>query len=131
MTAPGSPDRLVEGNIKFWGCPNLMDRLIIGLDFEVYKSILASGKWNGSPKDLLEAIKPNRLAQPRGLPIREAVDWVHASIYTTIKGMKFSHLDPVCGGPVEVAVITTDRLFRWVRHKRFDAAISQGGLSDA
>ena len=61
------------------------------------------------------------------LPIREAIDWVHASIYTTIQAMKFSHLAPVCGGPVEIAVITTDRPFRWVRHKRLDAALRQGG----
>jgi hypothetical protein len=131
LTSPGPVEELPVGNIRFWGCPNLMERLIIGLDFEVYKSILNSDKWNGSPEELLEAIRPNRLAHPQGLPIREAVDWVHASIYTTIKAMKFSHLDPVCGGPVEVAVITTDRLFRWVRHKRFDVAISQGGLFDA
>lgn len=64
------------------------------------------------------------------VPIREAIDWVYASIYTTIKTMKFSHMAPVCGGPVEIAVITTDRLFRWVRHKRFDTAISEGGDSD-
>jgi hypothetical protein len=62
------------------------------------------------------------------LPIREAIDWVHASIYATIKMMKFSHLPPVCGGPVEIAVITTDKKFRWVRHKRFDAAIGEGGF---
>jgi len=44
--------------------------------------------------------------------------------------MEFSHTAPVCGGPVEIAVITTDRSFRWVHHKRFDAAIRQGGLLD-
>ena len=63
-------------------------------------------------------------APPGVLPIREAIDWVHASIYTTIKGIKFSRFDPVCGGPIEVAVITTDRRFRWVRHKGLDAAMS-------
>lgn len=52
------------------------------------------------------------------------------SIYTTIKAMKFSHMAPVCGGPVEVAVITTDRRFRWVRHKGFDAAIGDGSIYD-
>ncbi len=48
----------------------------------------------------------------------------------TIKTMKFSHMAPVCGGPVEIAVVTTDRKFRWVRHKKFDAAIGEGGLFD-
>lgn len=55
---------------------------------------------------------------------------IHASIYTTIKTMKFSHLAPVCGGPVEVAVISSDRPFRWVRHKKMEAAIVQGGFAD-
>jgi len=49
---------------------------------------------------------------------------------TINKAMKFSHMAPVCGGPVEIAVITTDRKFRWVRHKKFDAAIGEGGLFD-
>jgi hypothetical protein len=66
------------------------------------------------------------VGQPFHLPIREAIDWVYASIYPSIKTMKFSHLAPVCGGPVEIAVITTDRPFRWVRHKKLDAAILQG-----
>ena len=35
----------------------------------------------------------------------------------TIKTMKFSHMAPVCGGPVEIAVVTTDRKFRWVRQR--------------
>ena len=39
--------------------------------------------------------------------------------------MKFSHYLPVCGGPIEIAVISTDRNFRWVRHKRFDDALGQ------
>jgi F420-0:gamma-glutamyl ligase len=47
-----------------------------------------------------------------------------------IKTMKFSHMAPVCGGPVEIAVVTTDRKFRWVRHKQSDAAIGEGGLFD-
>jgi len=80
---------------------------------------------------LLDLAAPYRLAQPFDLPIREAIDWVYSSIYTTSQAMKFSHLAPVCGGPVEVAVITTDRPFRWVRHKKLDAGIAHGGLSYA
>ena len=116
------------GVARFWGCPNLMERLIVGMDFDVYNSILKSGKWDGSPEELFEAIGPYGLAQPFDLPIREAIDWIHASIYITIKMMKFSHLAPVCGGPVEVGVITSDRRFRWVCHKSMSEAISQNPL---
>ena len=54
------------------------------------------------------------------------IDFVHACIASTIKAMKFSNLAQICGGPIEIAVITTDRRFRWVRHKEWDAAISEG-----
>ncbi len=130
LTGPGPVEALAVGSTRFWGCPNLINRLIFGLDESLFSAILRSGKWIGNEQDLLDLIRPCCLGQPRNLPIREAIDWVHASIYTTIKTMKFSHMAPVCGGPVEIAVITTDRKFRWVRHKSFDAAIGEGGLFD-
>lgn len=57
--------------------------------------------------------------------LRDAIDFAHACIYSTIKGMKFSNFFQVCGGPIELAVISTDRKFRWVRHKAWDAAIDE------
>jgi hypothetical protein len=130
MAIPGPVRPLVIGTTRFWGCPNLISRLIYGLDESVLLSILRSGQWSGTEQDLLDLLMPHCLGQPFDLPIREAIDWLHASIYTTIKTMKFSHMAPVCGGPVEIAVITTDRRFRWVRHKGLDSAIGEGGLFD-
>jgi len=127
QTSAAAPKSLAVGGTRFWGCPNLMNRLMLGLDLGLFAAIVKSGKWTGTDRELFELVSPHFLGQPKDLPIREAIDWVHASIYTTIKMMKFSHMAPVCGGPVEVAVITSDRPFRWVRHKRFDAAINEGG----
>lgn len=129
MTGPSPPQPQAVGSAKFWGCPNLIERLIYGVDFGILEAIMQSGKWSGNQGDLIQLVQPHMLGQPMLLPIREAIDWVHASIYATIKTMKFSHLAPVCGGPVEVAVITTDRPFRWVRHKKLDAAIAHDGFS--
>ncbi len=130
MTRPPSPNPLSIASPRFWGCPNLIERLMYGLDSALYTAILQSDKWNGTSQELFDLAAEHFLSQPRHLPIREAIDWVHASIYTTIKMMKFSHMPPVCGGPVELAVVTTDRPFRWVHHKRFDAAVAEGGLYD-
>ncbi len=127
---PTQPEALSIGSAKFWGCPNMIYRLIYGVDFGILEAIENSGRWTGTPDDLIALVLPFRLAQPLDLPIREAIDWVYTSIYTTSQALKFSHLAPVCGGPVELAVITTDRPFRWVRHKKLDAAISQNGWSD-
>jgi len=88
---------------------------------------VSSGKWNGSRVDL-DAIIAKFALQHAILPIRDAIDFVHSCIHSTIKALKFSQLSQSCGGPIEIAVITMDRTFRWVRHKQFDAAIMDGAL---
>lgn len=125
-TAP-MPMKLSIGQTGFWGWSNLVERLVVGIDSPVLDSILKSGKWNGTKQDLESIVLGHSLYWPDyDLPIREAIDWVHASIYATIKTMKFAPLEKICGGPIEVAVITTDRQFRWVCHKNLDEAIGVG-----
>jgi hypothetical protein len=124
LESPDQPKPIPVGTPKFWGYSNLIDRLSYGMDSAVFHDVLTSGKWTGTPDDLLSIATKNKLAPHGILPIREAIDWVYSSIYTTIKGFKFSRLDPVCGGPIEIAAITTDRRLRWVRHKGLDAAIT-------
>ena len=107
---------------NFRGVPQVIERLIHGYDRDLVVNILESGKWQGSSEELLDVLQASRLIQPTHLPIREAIDWVHTVIHTTIRAIKFAGWH-MCGGPVEIAVITTDRPFRWVCHKRLGAAI--------
>jgi hypothetical protein len=110
--------------MKWWGAPNPIMRLINAIDQELKEEILKCG-WSKTPADLDAVCQKHALRIPL-LPIRDAVDLVHACISSTIKAMKFSDLPQICGGPIEIAVITTDRRFRWVRHKPWDAAILEG-----
>lgn len=114
------------GSTFWWGAPNLVHRLVQGVDQRLRNDILASGRWNGQPAELDNLLQNYRLFHPVVLPIRDAIDYVHSCIYSTIKGLKFSPLAQICGGPIELAVLTTDRPFRWVRHKAWDAAITEG-----
>lgn len=59
----------------------------------------------------------------KDLPIREALDFVFSYLHITVKAEKFKFGAPSCGGPIEIGFITTDRPFRWARHKTFDSAI--------
>lgn len=118
---------LAFGETGFWGVRNLIWRMLLGIDPDLYTAVLASGRWSGTPADLSNLVNQGRLVLPGILPLRDAIDWIYASVYSTIKAMKFSQLAPVCGGPVEVAVITTDRPFRWVCHKGLDAAVPRRG----
>lgn len=59
------------------------------------------------------------------VPLREAIDFVHTYLHVTVKAFKFQFGPPVCGGPLEIAFVSTDRPFRWARHKPFDAALQE------
>lgn len=105
--------------------PAQITRLIKGCGDDVRDAILRSGKWTGSDNDLDMIIQAHRLMHPATVPIREAIDFTHACLLTTIKALKFSSQSRRCGGPIEIAVITTDRRFRWVQHKEWNAAIRE------
>jgi hypothetical protein len=115
-------------NLNFWGAPNFILRLFLGIDSGLKHAILTSGKWSGTPQEFDAIAAPHALSL-FALPMREAVDLVHSCITATIKALKFSSLSQICGGPIEIAVITSDRKFRWVRHKPWDSAIQEGDLS--
>jgi hypothetical protein len=121
-----SPISLPIGVQKFWGVPNLILRLIRGCDIGLRNKILSSGKWTGTEAEFDALIDEHTLQHPGTVPIRDAIDFTYTCILSTIKAMKFSNLPQVCGGPIEIAVITNDRNFRWVRHKSLDAAITEG-----
>jgi hypothetical protein len=123
-----SPVTLPINVPMYWGAPNMIRRLLTGIDPGLLGELLASGKWAGQEGQLLQIVQKYTLNSSSGaliLPIRDAIDFVHSSIYSTIKAHKFSQFPQICGGPIEIAVITSDRPFRWVRHKRFDAAITE------
>jgi hypothetical protein len=119
------PTPIPTGSVRCWGTPKIFDRLINAVDTDVKQSIMKSGKWAGTEAELTALIAQHALVHPI-LPIRDAIDFVHACISSTIKALKFSRYSQTCGGPIEIAVITTDRPFRWVRHKDWDVAINEG-----
>ena len=125
LAAKPNPTAVAIGDTRCWGAPKVFGRIVSGIDPEARLAILSSGNWSGTPQDLDTLLASHQLYLP-GLPIRDALDFVHSCISSTIKTLKFSHLSQVCGGPIEIAVITTDRDFRWVRHKEWDVAIKEG-----
>lgn len=114
-------------NYGFWGAPNMVSRLLFGWDPRLRDEILGSGMWGGTPADL-DAILARVAFQHLRMPIRDAIDFVHSYIFSTIKAFKFSSMSQICGGPIELAVIRTDRPFQWVQHKPWHAAMIEGSI---
>lgn len=125
LTAAPAPQVMQMQQCYWFGVPNLILRLLNGYDNNIVPAVMSSGKWSGTEAELRAILDLNGLAHPI-LPIRDAIDFVYTSIYSTIKAMKFSTMSQVCGGPIELAVVTSDRNFRWVRHKSWDSAIGEG-----
>lgn len=118
---------VVMDGYGFWGAPNMVSRLLHGADVRLRDDILNGGHWSGSPADL-DTILGRFVIGGLRLPIRDAIDFVYSYIFSTIKAFKFSSMAQICGGPVELAVVRTDRLFQWVRHKPWHAALEEGAI---
>ena len=125
LRSPGSPNEVFSE--LFRGQPGVFRRLYDGFDYRTRISILNSPFWSGE-EDELDVILEKEIYIPPQMTIRDGIDFVHFSIYSTIKALKFSAKGQVCGGPIELAVITTDRPFRWVRHKAWDSAVGYDGV---
>ena len=121
-----SPVEIPLGSFSFWGAPNIVSRLIFACDGNLSGSILKSPHWSGTAADLQTLLNEHHMMHPPNLPVREAIDFVNFCIFSTIKALKFSNFSQICGGPIEIAVITSDRKFRWIRHKPLDSAVTEG-----
>ena len=124
---PVAPEltRVPKNQIVYWGQYTMLNRLLFSVDQGVLERIANSGKWTGTERELASIVTEDNPFPPYDLPLRDAIDWVHSAIQITIKAMKFSRIEPYCGGPIEIAVVTADRPFRWVRHKPLDSAIEE------
>ncbi len=122
------------GQASFYGHPEFFGRVFKGYDAGLRTMVLTKLKEMhlGVPDDKLadaldqafaEASPKLECAGFTDLPIREAIDFVHMYLHLTVKAFKFRFGPAVCGGPIEIAFISTDRQFRWVTHKDFARAI--------
>jgi hypothetical protein len=136
FTASGkmkSRQQLNIGDCVFEGAPEMFQRAFHGVDYRFLEFFAQSLKRSIGPKirnldsviatALTAALKKIPQFGARDMPIREAIDMIHMYLHLTIKGFKFRIGAPVVGGPIEIGFISTDRLFRWVQHKKFSSAI--------
>lgn len=126
------------GGCEFSGTSRFFTRVFYGFDPELPISLLKELQpvvGNVADFEKLFKVAFDKAHKPlisiglTDLPIREAIDFVYSYLHVTVKAEKFKFGAPTCGGPIEIGFISTDRPFRWVRHKPFDSAIieQEGG----
>jgi hypothetical protein len=126
---------LALGLCSFSGNPNFFIRVFRGFDPQLSENLRKELRLLLPPETIPEnfdqifsqafegAAAPLAAAGYRDLPIREAIDFIYAHLHITIKATKLKFGAPACGGPIEIGFVSTDRHFRWVRHKSFSSAI--------
>lgn len=128
---------LTIGTSRFEGAPDYHIRILHGFALGLPEAVREALKLEvpNLPPDFDErfarafdqARRPFISAGVSDLPLREAIDFVNAYLHVTVKAFKFrmALLPPPCGGPLEIGYISTDRPFRWAKHKNFDSAIRE------
>ena len=85
-----------------------------------------SATWSGDtePLDKLLCTKPEFQFAYNTFSLRDSVDFAEFIVDTTIKCERFREGPKVCGGPIDILVITKSDAF-WYRHKLFPVAESE------
>jgi hypothetical protein len=125
-------DTMTVGMASFAGNPEYFARIFRGFSPSLPQLLLdairakmpdLSADFDVAYEKALNEITPVlAVAGATDIPIREAIDYVHSYLHITIKAFKFKFGPAVCGGPIEIGFITTDRPFRWACHKGFGTA---------
>jgi hypothetical protein len=123
------------GEVRFAGAPDVFHRIFRGYDQHLPR-VLGEELRRAMPDlpdmfgdefaRVFESVSAQFVAiGTKDIPIREAIDYVDTYVRITIKAFKFRYGPPLCGGPVEIGFVTTDRPFRWARHKPFTSAVQE------
>jgi len=117
------------GQAMFSGNPSIFQRVFRGFDASLLETLKSKFSDIVDPDEFEKRFNESVThLQARGLAdlaIREAIDFLYSYIHITIKSEKFKFGPPTCGGLIEVGFISTDRKFRWARHKPFHSAIME------
>ena len=126
------------GMCSFSGNPLFFTRAFKGFDHRLPEILLRELKnlfpGDSLPKDFdrlfneafIKSTVPLVAVGYQDLPIREAIDFIYSYLHITVKAVKFSFGAPWAGGPIEIGFVSSDRRFRWVKHKKFSSAIIEG-----
>jgi len=108
-------DSLQRSDIRVGGDPTTFYRLVSGFDNRILAELPKNGIDPAAFQRTVQqfSIEPY-LAQ---MPLRDAIDFVHFMVYSSIKMHRYKGGPATVGGPIEIAAITADRGFRWVLHK--------------
>jgi len=125
---PNKPDGSQSFGANWFGQIDTLSRLIHGYDRAGIDELVK----RGVDKTIVQKWINDRVSELPlvfdGMPLQDAVDFANYAIQLTIGRFRFAIGVPVCGGNVDIAVITPNA-FQWAQRKQW--AIKEIGGNDA
>ena len=115
---PDLPGGKPNFGADWFGAKDALVRLIKGYDMDALNELIKRGadqkivqKWvNDNVSELLLIFD--------GMPIQDAIDFANYAVQVVIGRFRFCAGPPICGGDIDIAVITPDT-FEWAERKRW------------
>jgi hypothetical protein len=115
---PNLPGGRPQFGADWFGQPDALTRLVKGRDLSAIQELVNRG---ADPKIVKQWLDDNVGELPLvfdGMPIQDAVDFANYAVQVTIGRFRFAVGPPLCGGDIDIAVITPDS-FEWAQRKRW------------
>lgn len=106
----------------FWGGQiEAINRLVIGFDESLLKSLKDAGVPDAEMPALIEMIRSKTTAQllHPGMPMQDAIELANFLVETTKGYVRFLPGADTVGGDVDVAVVTRHERFKWIQRKHY------------
>jgi hypothetical protein len=115
---PNNPNGIPSFGADWFGLTDALTRLIKGYDKKSLEELVR----RGVDKAIIQKwIDDNISELPLvfdGMPIQDAVDFANYAVQVTIGRYRFCLGPPLCGGDIDIAVITPNA-FQWAQRKRW------------
>lgn len=115
---PNKPDGSPGFGANWFGQIAALSRLIHGYDRNGIKELVK----RGADKTIVQKWMDDNVAELPlifdGMPLQDAIDFANYAVQLTIGSFRFSVGVPLCGGNVDIAVITPSA-FQWAQRKQW------------
>jgi hypothetical protein len=118
IVTPNQPDGSPAFGVHWFGMTDALIRLMLGFDAQAMEELVRRGadinivrQWMMDRVSALPIIFD-------GMPLQDAIDFAEYVVQVVIGRFRFGQGPPLCGGDVDIAVVTPDA-FRWAQRKQW------------
>jgi hypothetical protein len=115
---PNLPDGSPSFGANWYGLTDALQRLYLGYDELALNELVNRGadlaiiqQWANDSVGALPLVFD-------GMPLQDAIDFAEYSVQVVIGRFRFAQGPPLCGGDIDIAVVTPDA-FRWAQRKEW------------